>query len=133
MTWSAVQVHSKKVHLIQRDIQQTNRGTLVPTYAMVRYVDGKRSSRERQTFPGYMFVELDGEGPSLRDIDGVYGVLGAVRPDEMHRVSLDHATGAWNEIDAAPAKERRRHRRRRPRPGRRFRMLARANAAREIA
>lgn len=125
--WTVCQVLSTRAHLIRADIERSGKGVFCPTYASVRYVDGKRSATERQLLPGYLFVCTDGpqDGGVQHFYDG-YGVkiartIGRVGGDEFARLSVGHATGLWNEVASPAVAERRRTRRRRPRPGKRWR------------
>lgn len=137
-TWTAVQIFSKRAPRLQREAEDIGCGTFCPTYAKVRYIDGKRSSNERQLMPGYLFVKLrpDDRG-RITDLEGVYRILpGAERAlarldAELVGVQMDHVSGAWNEVADAPAGPRVRYsrRRRRPRPGKRLRARAQGAAA----
>lgn len=129
-TWTAVQIFSKRAPRLQREAEDIGCGCFLPTYAKVRYIDGKRSSNERQLMPGYLFVKLrpDDRG-RISDLEGVYRILpGAERAlarldAELVRTQLEHTNGRWDDIADAPAGPRVRYsrRRRRPRPGKRLR------------
>src|SRR5581483_6203714 len=100
--WSVCQVLSTRAHLIRSEIERNGRGTFLPTFASVRYVDGKRSASERQLLPGYLFVRTE----VLQDFYDDYGVkiartIGRIAGmDEvaLARLVVGHATGAFNEV-----------------------------------
>lgn len=130
--WTVCQVLSTRAHLIRADIERAGKGVFCPTYASVRYVDGKRSATERQLLPGYLFVCTDGP----QDFYDGYGVkiaraIGRVGEDEFNRLSVGHATGLWNEVASGEPAERRPYsvRRPRPRPGKRALMKQNGKAA----
>lgn len=131
--WGVARVFSKRAHRISQELADLSVGTFQPTYVRRWYVDGKLSAKERPLLPGYMLVHVGEDWGELRDVEGVYGVLAnagrasRVTEQEMARLTLGHASGAWNEIQAVPA-ERKRYsrRRRRPKPGKRARTLTRA-------
>jgi transcription antitermination factor NusG len=123
------------VHRVRPEIEKTNHGTFLPTYARLWSVDGKSWSKERALMPGYLFFLTEPEGwGDVSNVDGVYAVLSndskasRVTDDEMRRMVLDHAMGVHNRIEgklaAEPAKPRYGRRRRRPRHGKRMRAAA---------
>jgi hypothetical protein len=123
--WAVAEVFTQRLH---RVVQGVN-GAFVPTYAKVWNSAGKKSSRELPLLYGYVLFPTDGEDwAGVKDVDGVYRVLAAngraqrVTNGEIVRLTLDHAMGAHNRIEAPP-EERKRYsrRRRRPRPGKRVR------------
>lgn len=116
--WGACQIFSKRAHLIRQELEQNGRGTFQPTFRRRWFVDGKMSAKESPLMPGYVFVQLTGE--PVGDIEGVIRMLPMpIRDDEMHRLVLGHATGAWNALEAGPVVVRKR---RRSRPSKRARL-----------
>lgn len=123
--WTVCQVLSTRAHLIRADIERAGKGVFCPTYASVRYVDGKRSATERQLLPGYLFVCTDGpqdfyDGYGNRVARTIGRIAGKSDEAALERLVLGHVTGAFNEVAQPAATERRRTRRRRPRPGKRW-------------
>lgn len=144
--WAIAQCVPKMEHIVRRDIEKAGHGAFLPTCARFWSVDGKEFSKERPMFVGYVFFLTNGEDwAGIRDIHGVYAVPAGpafgkedswtpmrVRPSEMQRVMIDHASGAHNETleprytkyyRGKPKTKRKEHRRRRPRPGRRLRNI----------
>jgi transcription antitermination factor NusG len=128
--WAVCRILSNKVHRVRPDIEKTNHGTFMPTYAKVWAVDGKLCIRERAFMPGYLFFMTEPESwGAVANVDGVFGVLtndGKVSrvPDkEMCKLVLGHATRQFDQVDLSglPPHKSKRHRRRRPRPGKAFR------------
>lgn len=127
--WAVCQIFSNRANRIRTEVERTNHGTFVPTYARIWHTDGKRSSRERELFPGYLFFLTEGDdwGP-VGEVDGVCrvianaGKISTVPEKEIIRLVVGHATGEWNEIEHQPKSDKRySRRRRRPRPGKRLR------------
>ena len=107
--WAVAQTVPKMEHLVRREIEKTNRGAFVPTYARVWTVDGKKYVKEHPILGGYVFFLTNADDwAGIPDIHGVYDVL--VSPDrspkrvseaEMARLVLIHATGA-HRVEIAP-------------------------------
>lgn len=128
--WTVCQVYSKRAVRLQREAEEADCGTFLPTYARIHYRDGKRSSSERQLLPGYLFVRLRPDDRArIAELEGVYRILPspplvARRIErEMAPLVIGHASGRWNDVQRPPAEREptRRRRRRRPRPGKRTR------------
>lgn len=144
--WAVAQTVSKMEHIARREIEKTNHGTFLPTYARSRKVDGHEYRKEIPLFTGYVFFmteandekrEYDWAG--IPDIHGVYSVPAnpsgkaqRVTEKEMMRMFFGHVRGDHNERaaprytryynpDRAP---RQRTSSRKPRPGKRLRNLA---------
>lgn len=134
--WAVCRTFSNRVHRVMPEIEKTNHGTFLPTYARVWSSGGKLSVRERVLFPGYLFFRTGAhDWASVRDVEGVHQVLAQgerasrVTDEEMHRMVLGHATRAYDErdlsgLDVEP-RERKKRRRRRARPGKRLRAVGR--------
>jgi transcriptional antiterminator NusG len=81
---------------LKRENQHENvKQILIPMEKYVQLKDGKRLQKERNYFPGYIFIEasLNGEVLAIiRNINGVVGFLGpkdnpdALRPSEVNRM-----------------------------------------------
>ncbi|HPY81864.1 MAG: transcription termination/antitermination protein NusG [Bacteroidales bacterium] len=99
----AISGKEKKVRdLIQVEISRNNLENfvsqiLIPTERVIQIRNGKKISKERSFFPGYILVEaaLVGEVPHvIKNINGVIGFLGAekggipvpLRPIEVNRI-----------------------------------------------
>lgn len=141
--WAVAQTVSKMEHIVRREIEKTNHGAFVPTYARVWTVDGKRYVKEHPILSGYVFFATNADDwAGIPDIHGVYNVLTypnrapkRVSEKEMARLVLVHATGA-HRVEIAPRytkyyrgempKPRQRKSSRKPRPGKRIRYDMRA-------
>jgi transcription antitermination factor NusG len=131
--WAVCRAFSNRVHIVRRDIEKTEHGTFLPTFAKVWVSDGKLSCRTRALMPGYLFfvTEPDRWG-EVANVDGVFGVLanngraGRVTDAEMHRLVMGHVLGDHADVNLdglqVEAQPRRRHRR--PRPSKRARTRA---------
>ncbi|MCD4736524.1 MAG: transcription termination/antitermination protein NusG [Bacteroidales bacterium] len=97
----AISGNEKKVKLyLESEIDRLNlqdyiSNILIPTEKIYQVRKGKKISKERNYFPGYILIEavLTGEIPHIiRDIPGVIGFLGAkgdphpLRPAEVKRI-----------------------------------------------
>lgn len=133
--WAVAQTVSTMEHLVRREIEKTNRGAFLPTYARSWKVDGKQYRKEYPQFLGYVFFLTEGDDwAGIPDIHGVYDVLATVNRSakkvtetEMSRMVLNHAKGIHNEVSSArftkyyrPAATKRKNSRK-PRPGNRLR------------
>jgi transcription antitermination factor NusG len=133
--WTVAQTVSRMEHLVRRDIEKTNHGAFLPTYARL-WSDkhGLPCAREYPLFRGYVFflTQTDERGDydwsGINDIHGVYKVLSdangiAKRVDasEMLRMMIGHATGDHDEIVVPPISRRKRRRRPRPRRSKAYR------------
>jgi transcription antitermination factor NusG len=136
--WAVCQAISSRVHRVRPEVEKTNHGTFLPTFARVWASDGKLSQRERALFPGYLFFRTGRDSwGAVRQVDGVYRVLSncgkasRVTDAEMVRLVVGHATGEFNEIDLSGLErpKARRRKRTRSRPSKRARQVARAEAA----
>lgn len=131
--WAVAQTVSNMEHIVRREIEKTNHGAFVPTYARHWKVDGRDYSKERPLLTGYVFFSTQGDDwAGIPDIHGVYNVLTSrVQADEMKRLMIDHACGEHNVAGQprytryyrAPTKKSVRYNRRRPRPGNRIRKI----------
>jgi len=97
----AISGKEKKVkHYLETEISRLNLGdyiaqVLIPTEKVYQVRSGKKISKERNYFPGYILIEaiLTGEIPHIiRSIPGVLGFLGTrgepnpLRPAEVKRI-----------------------------------------------
>lgn len=130
--WAVCRTFSFRVHRVRPEIEKSNHGTFLPTYARAWVRDGELCLRERLLMPGYLFFMTDPEGwADVRDVEGVHQVLSnngrasKVLPSEMARMVLEHATGVHNEANLSGMNVRprdpKRQRARRPRASRRAR------------
>jgi len=77
---------------------------LVPTEKVVRLQKGKRVTKEKTLFPGYIYIEanLSGEVPHvIRNIPGVLGFLSAVKggePTPLSKQEVNRLLGKMDEI-----------------------------------
>ena len=138
--WTVAQTVSKMEHIARREIEKTEHGAFVPTYARHQVVDGRINSKECALFTGYVFFMTDGhDWAGIPDIHGIYHVPAnpnhkaqRVRDSEMFRVVVGHAGGHYNRTEPprytkyyrAEAKAVKRKQSRKPRPGKRLRNLA---------
>jgi transcriptional antiterminator NusG len=83
---------------------------LIPTEKVYQVRKGKKVSKERNYFPGYVLIEavLVGEIPHIiRNVPGVLGFLGSkgepnpLRPSEVNRIlgKVDELTGQGEELN----------------------------------
>jgi transcription antitermination factor NusG len=107
--WTVAQTVSKMEHLVRRDIEKTDHGAFLPTYARNWNIDGKSYARECALFTGYVFFMTEAEDwAGIPDIHGVYrvpanpnGKAQRVSEAEMARLVLCHASGAHDRVDPA--------------------------------
>lgn len=135
--WAVAQTISKMEHLVRRDIEKTDRGTFLPTYARHWKVDGREYAKEYPLLLGYVFFRTNGKDwAGLPDINGCYRVLSTaewtaapVTDQEMERIVLAHAAGNHNETRPSQFTKYYRpfvtpkRKSRKPRPGHRIRNL----------
>lgn len=136
--WAVAQTVTTMEHIVRREIEKTNRGAFVPTYARHWKVDGRPYAKEYPLLGGYVFfLTTADDWAGIPDIHGVYDVLAnsdrsakRVTDTEMKRLLLGHATGQHNRTDPAkftkyyrPAPKAKRNSRK-PRPGNRLRNFA---------
>jgi len=127
--WAVCRAYSSRVHIVRSEIEKTEHGTFLPTYAKVRANDGKLFCRERPLMPGYLFFFLPDPG-RWTDVKNVYGVFDVISNNEgaskvtdleMHRLVMDHISGTQNDIDISGLERERRQRGRKPRASKRAR------------
>ena len=81
---------------------------LVPTEKVVQVRNGKKSTRERVYFPGYVMVEanLSGEVPHvIKSVTGVIGFLGETKggdPVPMRKSEINRMLGKVDELTVQP-------------------------------
>lgn len=132
--WAVCRTFSFRVHRVMPEIEKTNHGTFLPTYARVWSSRGKMSARERVLFPGYLFFRTEPKGwANVRDVEGVHSVLAQgerasrVTDAEMCRMVLDHATRKHDDTNVEGLERiasSRRRKGRRPRQSKRARVAA---------
>jgi transcription antitermination factor NusG len=132
--WAVCRAYSSRVHIVRSEIEKTEHGTFLPTFAKVRASDGKLFCRERPLMPGYLFFFLPDPGrwTEVKNAYGVFDVIsnneGAskVTDSEMCRMVMDHIKGTQNDIDITGLERQRRQDRgsRKPRASRRARAAA---------
>lgn len=110
--WAACRTVPGREHIVRAEIEKTERGAFLPTFARSWISDGKISARESVLMPGYVFFKTDAQGwGGVSAIDGVHDVLSYSTADDRHlakrvsdqdmlRLTLGHATGDYNRIDA---------------------------------
>jgi transcription antitermination factor NusG len=137
--WAVAQTVTTMEHVVLRDIEKTNHGTFVPTYARHWKVDGRQHSKEYPLFGGYVLFQTNGKDwAGIPDIHGVYGVLagpdelGRLKPmmvtdAEMLRLFMASALNRYTKVDAPRytkyfrGERPKRKTSRKPRPGNRLR------------
>lgn len=137
--WAVAQTVTKMEHLARREIEKTNHGAFLPTYAHHRKVDGRQYSNERPLLSGYvLFRTAPDDWAGIPDIHGIYGVLagpderGRLKPSpvtdaEMIRLFMGSALNHHNQVDAPRytkyfrGEKPKRKTSRKPRPGNRLR------------
>jgi transcription antitermination factor NusG len=144
--WTVAQTVSKMEHIARREIEKTNHGAFIPTFARSQKVDGLENRKEIPLFTGYVFFMTEADDirgeydwAGIPDIHGVYSVpcnpngkAERVTDKEMLRMFMGHIRGRYNE--RAPARYTRyynpdrkasaRKKSRKPRPGKRLRNVA---------
>lgn len=127
---------------VRDEVQLRERGAFIPTFVKVFLQGGRRRSYERSLLNRYVFVALHDERDDIwggfNDIDGVHRVIANsgrashVTDGEMVRITLPHASGEYNVVQARQANGRfgnstqstarkQKKRRRRPRAGKTYR------------
>lgn len=133
--WAVAQTVTTMEHVVRREIEKTDHGAFVPTYARHWKIDGRQYAREFPLLGGYVFfLTKSDDWAGIPDIHGVYDVLAnadrsakRVTDAEMTRLVLGHAKGIHNRTDAPrftkyyrpPTRSKRNSRK--PRPGHRLR------------
>jgi transcription antitermination factor NusG len=127
--WAVCRAYSSRVHIVRSEIEKTDHGTFLPTYAKVRASDGKLFCRERPLMPGYLFFFLPNP-KSWTDVKNLYGVFDVISNDEraskvtdleMHRLVVGHITGEHNDVDISGLERAARRNGRKPRASKRAR------------
>lgn len=134
--WAVAQTVTKMEHIALRDIEKTNHGAFVPTYAKHWKVDGRQYSKEYPLLHGYVFFLTKPDNwAGIPDIHGVYRVLSTVdwtpcrvTEKEMARLVMNSALNRYAEIAPPrytkyyrPSERPKRKSSRKPRPSRRIR------------
>lgn len=135
-SWAVAQTVTTMEHIALRDIEKTNHGAFVPTYAKHWKVDGRQYSKEYPLLNGYVFfLTKPDDWAGIPDIHGVYRVLSTadwtpcrVTEKEMARLVMSSALNRHTEIAPhrytkyyRPSDKPKRKSSRRPRPGKRIR------------
>ena len=127
--WAVCRAYSSRVHIVRSEIEKTDHGTFLPTYAKVRASDGKLFCRERPLMPGYLFFFLP-DPKRWTDVKNVYGVFDVISNNEgaskvtgpeMHRLVMGHVTGEHNDVDISGLEREARRNGRKPRASKRAR------------
>lgn len=144
--WAVAQTVSRMEHLVRREIEKTNHGAFIPTVVRHWWVDGRRYTKERPLFTGYVFFMTDGgDWAGIPDIHGVYRVL-PTRVDDgaMKRLVIGHIcrehdetmppryTKYYRPSTIKELREKRRQKSRRPRRSKRARNRAAVTSTIEI-
>lgn len=139
--WTVAQTVSKMEHIARREIEKTDHGAFLPTYAKSWRVDGLEYRKEVPLFTGYVFFMTEADDArgeydwaGIPDIHGVYrvpanpnGRAQRVTDKEMLRMFFGHVEGAHDEQQPArftryynpqKAEQHRRRKSRKPRPRR---------------
>lgn len=140
--WTVAQTVSKMEHIVRRDIEKTDHGAFLPTYARHWKVDGRQHSKEYPLLGGYVLFHTHPDNwAGIPDIHGVYRVLAGpntLRPDkripmrvsdaEMQRLFLGCALNLHTRIDPPrytkyyrPDRDEKRKNSRKPRASKRAR------------
>lgn len=144
--WAVAQTVTTMEHIVRREIEKTNHGAFLPTYAKHWKVDDREYSKEYPLIGGYVFFKTEPDKwAGIPDIHGVYRVMvirsvdpatgkttsarDAVTESEMARLVLGHAAGdhartgeiRFTKYYRPPTKKSVRHKSRKPRPGNRLR------------
>ncbi len=113
MNWYVLRVmggkERKTVDFIEKEIDRVGikkyvSQILVPTEKVYQIRNGKKVSKERNFFPGYVLVEADlvGEVPHiLKNVTGVLGFLGATKggvPVPMRKSEINKILGKVDEM-----------------------------------
>ena len=113
MSWYVLRVmggkEKKTVSFIEKEIDRLGMQSfvsqiLVPTEKVYQIRNGKKISKERNFFPGYVLVEanLSGEVPHvLKNVTGVLGFLGATKggvPVPMRRTEINRILGRVDDL-----------------------------------
>ena len=116
MNWYVLRVmggkEKKTVSFIEKEIDRLKirdfvSQILVPTEKVYQIRNGKKVSKERNFFPGYVLVEanLVGEVPHvLKNVSGVLGFLGATKggvPVPMRKTEINKILGKVDEMSLA--------------------------------
>ena len=109
--WYVLRVISgkeKKIKsLIENEVQKYGLGDfigeiLVPTEKVVRMLKGKRVTKEKTLFPGYIYIEADlaGEVPHvIRQIPGVLGFLSGVKGGDPMPITQQEVNRLLGKMD----------------------------------
>lgn len=87
--------------IASRNLQDYVSQVLIPTEKVVQIRNGKKISRERNFYPGYVFIEaaLVGEIPHiLKNINHVIGFLGGDHPTPMRESEVNRMLGKVDEL-----------------------------------
>lgn len=121
--WQVAQIFSKRAHLIQDELERSNRGVAMPIYKRRWFVEGEKQVKDRPIIPGYLFVEHNGE--PVGEVEGIIRILpGFVNEYEKARLEIACIAGDHNVMTAPPqplAQEDRQYKRLRSRPSKRAR------------
>lgn len=97
----AITGHEKKVKaMIETELSRDNLNQyvpeiLIPTHKVYEIKNGKKTSREKNYFPGYIYIHANLVGevlPTIKSINGVVGFLGSegvptpLRQSEVNRI-----------------------------------------------
>lgn len=137
--WAVAQTVSKMEHIVRREIEKTDRGAFLPTYAKCWKVDDRDYRKEYPLLTGYVFF-LTGpdDWAGVPDLNGVYRVLSTanwtpcrVTDSEMTRLTMSHINRDHDRIAEPrftkyyrPIVRPKRKSSRKPRPGNRIRARA---------
>ena len=136
--WAVCQMMSGQERKVRAEIEKMERGTFLPAFMRLRVSRGRKSNHALASMPGYVFFQTDALGWSqVRRIEGVHRVLASgesavpVRSEDMMRMIVQDYCGDLNDavVTAAPAPAAvGRRRSRKPRPSKRARVAAKADA-----
>ena len=111
----AISGKEKKVkELIDMEVSRSNMGTyisqvLIPMEKVLQIRDGKKVSKERNFFPGYVLMEADLTGEiahSIKNLPNVIGFLGAEKggePVPLRQWEVNRILGTVDELADAEA------------------------------
>jgi hypothetical protein len=128
--WTACYTQPGQEHKARAGIEDAGFGVFVPTFVRKGMFRGRLQTVEHPLMSRYIFVSIDESndehiGEIHRElIDGVSHLIGPVRNQDVSRLMMAHAMGAFDVVthrDASGRFAKYQKRRRRPRPGKRLR------------
>lgn len=94
--------------IVRHNLQDYIAQVLIPTEKVYQLRNGKKISKERNYFPGYVIIEasLSGEVPHiLKNVNGVIGFLGSEKGGEPVPLRLSEINRILGKVDELAEKE----------------------------